>query len=211
MAERYAIIARPDQNWGYQSTPQKHLKGRQMDYSRGKGLGGSSVINFACWTTGPKDDYDRWASIVGDESFNWKNARRMYNQIENYRPVKDMYTKNIKYAPGEHGQSGPVHIEYPEVWQSGFSDGIEAAANYGMTTNLDINSGDPIGMSICPSTAAKGIRWTSNFAFLQDAPANLSIVTNSPVSKVILKGTRAVGVEAKGKKCKIQESRPVSV
>lgn len=35
-------------NWGYKTVPQNHLKGQQIDYSRGKGLGGSTAINFSC-------------------------------------------------------------------------------------------------------------------------------------------------------------------
>lgn len=32
-------------NWGYKTVPQTHLKGQEIDYSRGRGLGGSSAIN----------------------------------------------------------------------------------------------------------------------------------------------------------------------
>jgi choline dehydrogenase-like flavoprotein len=40
------------------TVPQNHLKGQQIDYSRGKGLGGSTAINFSCWVIGADEDYN---------------------------------------------------------------------------------------------------------------------------------------------------------
>jgi choline dehydrogenase-like flavoprotein len=64
-------------NWFYKTVPQTHLAGQEIDYSRGKGLGGSTAINFCGWTVGPRDDYDEWANIVRDERFAWKNVQRV--------------------------------------------------------------------------------------------------------------------------------------
>ena len=45
-AERWLHRFNPDQNWGYQSVPQEHLDGSVLPYDRGKGIGGSSSINY---------------------------------------------------------------------------------------------------------------------------------------------------------------------
>jgi choline dehydrogenase-like flavoprotein len=55
-------------NWGYKTLPQTHLKGQQIDYSRGKGLGGSTAINFSCWVIGADEDFNEWARKVGDDT-----------------------------------------------------------------------------------------------------------------------------------------------
>lgn len=56
-ADRFALAFKePSLNWGYKTAPQHHLKGQQIDYSRGKGLGGSTAINFSCWVVGPDED-----------------------------------------------------------------------------------------------------------------------------------------------------------
>jgi len=47
-ADRFKTFQEATINWGYKTVPQKHLKGQQIDYSRGKGLGGSTAINFSC-------------------------------------------------------------------------------------------------------------------------------------------------------------------
>jgi choline dehydrogenase-like flavoprotein len=83
-AERFKVAFSPNSplNWGYKTVPQEQLSGQQIDYARGKGLGGSTAINFCGWVVGPRDDYDEWARLVQDENFNWRNARRCLDKIE---------------------------------------------------------------------------------------------------------------------------------
>lgn len=86
--ERFNVAFSPNSplNWNYKTTPQAHLSNQEIDYSRGKGLGGSTAINFCGWTVGSRDDYDEWAHLVGDESFNWRNAKRCLDKIQNLHP-----------------------------------------------------------------------------------------------------------------------------
>ena len=55
-AERFNVAFSPNSpmNWGYKTVPQAHLDGQEIDYSRGKGLGGSTAINFCGWTVSEK-------------------------------------------------------------------------------------------------------------------------------------------------------------
>jgi choline dehydrogenase-like flavoprotein len=70
-------------NWGYKTEPQSHLNNQQIDYSRGKGLGGSTAINFSCWVVGADEDYNEWARRVGDEVWEWRNVKERLRKIEN--------------------------------------------------------------------------------------------------------------------------------
>ncbi|KAF2645606.1 FAD/NAD(P)-binding domain-containing protein [Massarina eburnea CBS 473.64] len=68
---RYSVPSlRLDLDYGYESTPQRQLNDRIIPYSRGKGLGGSSVLNFQVYLYGSGEDYNRWAELVGDKT--WK-------------------------------------------------------------------------------------------------------------------------------------------
>jgi choline dehydrogenase-like flavoprotein len=92
-------MTQPSLNWGYKTQPQTQLKGQQIDYSRGKGLGGSSAINFSCWTVGSQDDFEKWAGLVKDEAWEWKNVKERLKRIESYhREVPDGCEKwvNVK-------------------------------------------------------------------------------------------------------------------
>jgi choline dehydrogenase-like flavoprotein len=80
-AERYqvAFSETSKANWKYKTVPQF---GREIDYSRGKGLGGSTAINFCGWLVGPRDDWDEFAEIVGDGAFGWESARECLKRVE---------------------------------------------------------------------------------------------------------------------------------
>jgi choline dehydrogenase len=55
---------------GYQTVPQEGLGGRQLQYLRGKGLGGSAMINFMTYTREPSVDWNHWAEMVEDPDWN---------------------------------------------------------------------------------------------------------------------------------------------
>ncbi len=80
--DRYeTFITKPSLNWGYKTVPQENAKGRQIDYSRGRGLGGSSCINFSCFTRGPRDDFDEWAGLVDDDIWSWEKVERRFKRV----------------------------------------------------------------------------------------------------------------------------------
>lgn len=82
-ADRFTLAFKePSLNYGYKTVPQKHLNNQEIDYSRGKGLGGSSAINFACWVIGADEDFNEWAKKVGDDSWNWRNVKERFKKIE---------------------------------------------------------------------------------------------------------------------------------
>ena len=55
-------------------------------------------------------------------------------------------------------------------------------------------------MSVCQISASNGRRTTASDAFLSAAPANLTVITNATVERVLFKGQKAVGVEVAGNK-----------
>lgn len=97
--DRFKIAFEPNSplNWGFKTTPQEHLNGQQIDYSRGKGLGGSTAINFCGWNFGADADADEWARLVHDDAFNWENTRRALKKIETFHPeVPPGFDSHIK-------------------------------------------------------------------------------------------------------------------
>ena len=79
------------------------------------------------------------------------------------------------------------------MWDPGFGEYLDiVTARY--TKNLDHNSGNPIGMSVGQACALDGRRITASDAFLSAAPANLTIITDAAVEKILFEGRRAVGV-----------------
>ncbi len=52
-------------NWAYETEPEPFMNNRRMECGRGKGLGGSSLINGMCYIRGNALDLDNWAKEPG--------------------------------------------------------------------------------------------------------------------------------------------------
>ncbi|RFU30941.1 hypothetical protein B7463_g5394, partial [Scytalidium lignicola] len=78
---RFEAMKNTATNWGYKSVPQEQLNNREIDFSREEVVGGSTEINFGFWTVGSKDDYNDWADILADDSFNWENTQRRLKKM----------------------------------------------------------------------------------------------------------------------------------
>ncbi len=67
-------INNPRTDWCYKTEPDPGLNGRSIIYARGKVLGGCSSINAMIYMRGQAADYDGWAQMTGDSSWNWESV-----------------------------------------------------------------------------------------------------------------------------------------
>ena len=106
-------------------------------------------------------------------------------------------------------QIRPLKVGLPQIWDAEFGNYLRAiSANDAI--NLDHNSGNPLGMAVCQVSALDGRRTTASDAFLYSPPTNLTIMTNSPVAKIVFDqgSLKAVGVETSEKKCPVSSNTP---
>ncbi|UPX18625.1 Choline dehydrogenase [Ascochyta rabiei] len=162
-AHRYhAALFRPDLDHGYVSEPERALGGRSIAYTRGKGLGGSSLLNFGVYLKGSAADYEAWAERVGDEAWRWETVRKDYAAMETYEfDGAAAYQHLSRPRPGVHGVSGKVKVGLPPVLEKGVLETMQALVGAGEKVNLDPNSGDPVGMSVFPYSYSKDGRSTT--------------------------------------------------
>src|SRR5210317_811426 len=64
-------INNPRTDWCYKTESEPGLNGRSIIYARGKGLGGSTLINAMLYMRGQVRDYDEWATLTGDPDWRW--------------------------------------------------------------------------------------------------------------------------------------------
>jgi choline dehydrogenase-like flavoprotein len=199
--QRWTTLTNTDMNWGYKTTPQTHCAGRELNYDRGRGLGGSSAINFGVFTVGARDDYEEWARVVGDDAFRWGPVQAHIKRLENFHGTLPAGISSKYAAPkaSDHGSSGPLHVGFPAECESDLAPLLDAFEAAGYPLNPDHNSGDPLGMSLLISSAHKGRRTTAQ-DLLTPCPENITVLTDSPVQRVLLEGKKAVGVESNGKR-----------
>ena len=172
-------------NWAYHSTPQVNLGGRSVYQPRGRGLGGSSVINGMAFLRGNAKDYDRWAT---DGAHGWAHSDVL--------PFFRRMETNTRGETQLRGGLGPVS-NGPQSFESPISDAfIEAGVQAGFARTEDFNGEQQEGFARFDATIKDGVRVSSARAYLETARArpNLVVRTDALVVGVEMDGTRAVGV-----------------
>lgn len=124
-------------NWKFSTEPSTNgsfcnaLKDKRCPWPRGKGVGGTSTINFMLVTRGTPSDYDEWASL-GNEGWSYKDVFPYFLEIENFQ-VKGDYV-NESY----HSTDGPVTVAYPSSHSKISELIIEASKELGLE-EIDYN------------------------------------------------------------------------
>ncbi|XP_069680592.1 glucose dehydrogenase [FAD, quinone]-like [Periplaneta americana] len=183
-------------NWGYRAEKSDKfglgLKDGRVIWPRGKGLGGTSLINAQIYTRGNRKDYDKWAEM-GNEGWNYANVTKYFLKHERMN-IPQLQT-DTKY----HSTTGELDISYPPYhteFATAFIDsGIEKGYKY-----VDYNGANQTGFSYIQATMKNGERVSSYGAFLRGIKRdNLVIKTMSMVTKIIVdpKTGKAKGVEYK--------------
>jgi choline dehydrogenase-like flavoprotein len=196
--ERWMSRFTPGLNYDYKTVPQKNVGDREIGYDRGRGLGGSTAINFAVYNIGPKDDHDQIARLTGDDEWKWENAKERYKRIENYHGfVPEVPTGMEHYLnpkPEDRGREGPINIGMNLPWEPMVTRMMDVWEEAGYPLRADLGNGEGIGMGVGPSSEYQGVRTTAA-DMVANGPSNLHIVTDSPVRRVKFDDKKAVGVE----------------
>ena len=178
-------------SWGWSTVPQRHLNGRVLWYTQAKVLGGGSSINAQIYTRGHPHDYDGWAK-AGGEGWSYREVLPYFKRAEdNDRLVDDFHARG-----GALGVSDPVApLPICEAW-------FEAAHALGIPFNADFNGARQEGVGYYQLTQRNARRSSASTAYLDPVRGrrNLTIRTKVRVLRVIVEGSRAIGVEIAGKR-----------
>jgi choline dehydrogenase len=176
-------------NWRFQSVPQPHLNARRIPYPRGRGIGGSALINGMVYFRGHPSDYDAWAQ-AGAHGWSFREVLPYFCRSEH----------NEDFGPNAfHGRDGPMNVRSirgPNRLNFAF---FEALASLGFTARADLNGGESEGMALRQVSIRGGTRETTARALLHPAlkRANLTVLTHTRASRLILSGRRIEAVEAR--------------
>src|SRR5450830_584660 len=175
-------------NWAYVSDPEPHMNGRRMECGRGKGLGGSSLINGMCYIRGNALDYDGWARRTGLECWSYLDCLPYFKKAETRDSGANDY----------HGGDGPLSVTTPKagnnvLYQAMIEAGVQAG--YGRTDDINGYRQEGFG-PMDRTTTPQGRRASTARGYLDQARArpNLTIRTHALTDRIIFAGKRAVGV-----------------
>jgi choline dehydrogenase len=180
----------PALNWRFQTVPQPQLNGRRISLPRGRGLGGSALINGMVYFRGNPRDFDSWAA-GGATGWSYREVLPYFRRSE--------HNENFGGSV-YHGSDGPMNVRVvtrPNPLNFSFFD---ALASLGYTYREDLNGADSEGMGLRQLSIRGGTRETTASALLRPALGrrNLTVLTDTQATRVVLEGKRAVAVAARG-------------
>jgi choline dehydrogenase len=180
-------IGNPRYDWMYVTEPEPYMNGRRITQGRGKILGGSSSINGMIFQRGNPLDYERWAADPGMGSWDYAHCLPYFKRMETCLAGADEW----------RGGSGPLVLERGPVENPLFGAFFGAAQEAGYQLTNDVNGYKQEGFAAFDRNVSNGRRLSASTAYLHpvmDRP-NLTVLTKAHVSKVLMDGTRATGVE----------------
>lgn len=191
MPAGFAKMTKGVASWGWETVPQKHMKGRVLRYTQAKVLGGGSSINAQLYTRGNAADYDTWASEDGCDGWSYRDILPYYKRAED----------NQRFADDYHSYGGPLGVSMPVSALPICDAYIRAGQELGIPYNHDFNGRQQAGVGFYQLTQRNRRRSSASLAYLNPIRhrKNLTIKLGARVSRIVLEGNRAAGVEVVGK------------
>ena len=174
-------------DWGAQAFFVEPAMSRPASpYPRGRGVGGSSLINGAVAVRGQPRDYDGWAA-AGNDGWDWQ-------------AVLPLRLEDDPAFDGDlHGRGGPIPIVRYSVMETSptFRAFLEACDERGFDLIEDHNDPSAIRAGPLPRNEIDGVRASPLVTYLRSARerANLTILSDRRALRVALRDGRVTGVE----------------
>ena len=182
------LLKDPKFTWPFVTEPQAALKGRTQLWTRGRVLGGSSSINGNVYVRGDPAVYDSW-SEMGVTGWGWDDMLPYFKRMESYADGD----------PATRGKNGPIGVTSLKNFDP-LADGyVEASREAGFPVVEDYNDGHYEGAAYLQYSTRRGYRSSSSAGYLKpvEGRANLTVWTDTLVTRVLIEDRRAVGVECR--------------
>ncbi|KQR85521.1 sorbosone dehydrogenase [Burkholderia sp. Leaf177] len=173
---------------------QPQLDGRAPIVPQAKVLGGGSVVNAMVYMRGQAADYDRWDAATrapGKSSIDWSYAAMLPHFITQ--------EDNDHLAGPFHGVGGPLKISHLGHTSPLSRAYVKTMQGLGVPYTPDFNGARQFGVGFMQHTIDWRTRQRCSAidAFLRPVmnDPRLTILTNARVTRVLLEGGRATGVE----------------
>jgi choline dehydrogenase/4-pyridoxate dehydrogenase len=173
-------------DWDYSSEPDETIANRRLDCARGKLVGGCSSVNGMTYMRGHPGDYDGWAAD-GLTGWSFQSVLPYFRRSESWEGGADLY----------RGASGPLTTRFSR-YDDPLSDSfVRAGIEAGFPYTKDFNGAEPEGFGAWQSTIRNGRRCSAAVAYMKPALErdNVKLVTKAHTKRIVMDGTRAVGVE----------------
>jgi choline dehydrogenase len=202
-------IGNPRTDWLYQTEAAAGLNGRSLRYPRGKVLGGCSSINGMIYMRGQSRDYNQWAEVTGDSSWQWDNCLPYFKFHEDhYQGATELHGEKgalpeLLKAETHPDEKSTSYFKLLKARQAGGEwrvdkqrlswDVLEAfslaAQQAGIPASTDFNQGNNEGVGYFDVNQKNGWRWNTAQAFLRPtcyARPNFELWTRAQVAGLVI-------------------------
>ena len=174
-------------DWGYKAKQRPETIDRKIPYVRGKVMGGSSAINGLLFVRGHRRNYDEWAE-EGCTGCDYDSVLPYFKRLETFEDGESAL----------RGGAGPVQVTRPKdisPVSDAFADAV--SSSFGVDRIDDYNGEQQTGASLIQMSVKDGRRYSTSEAYIEPhrKRPNLTVEINALVNKVVIKDSRAVGVE----------------
>ncbi|KAL1502402.1 hypothetical protein ABEB36_007548 [Hypothenemus hampei] len=176
-------------DWGYTAEKENGscwgCPNQRMNWPRGRGLGGTTLINFMIHVRGNPIDYDKWEAL-GNPGWAYKDVLPYLKKLEDKEDAE--YRHNGGYMTVS---DVPFRTEAVQTF-------VKAAQQAGYPY-VDYNGKDQLGVSYVQANIRDGLRCSVEKSYLRPIRdrKNLKILLNSRVTKLLINSStkQVYGVE----------------
>lgn len=189
----------PKVTWQFKHQGSAGTRGRTVNVTQGKTLGGSSSVNGAVYNRGQPADFDGWAQF-GNPGWSYDEVLPFFRRTERFMGgSSDAY----------RGREGRLPVSVGRWSNPACEAFIEGAVQSGIPRNDDYNGRVQSGVGYYQSVIHRNERWSAARSFLHPARRRfgVSVRANAQVTSILLERRRAVGVRYRPKWGEIQEVR----
>ncbi|KAJ6452435.1 GMC oxidoreductase [Mycena sanguinolenta] len=190
-------------DWSFPTVPQKHSLNKSYLWQRGKGLGGSSAMNFYAWTKPPAADIDA-IEALGNPGWNWAEYSKYTRLSETFHPPQKEQTDIFPHTHdlAFRGESGPIQVTAPHSVYTIDKLFQETLVNKGLKTIKDPYGGDITGTWMASGNLDPR-SWTRSYAATayympHRERKNLVVLTEATVARILFADARGEELTATG-------------
>ncbi|KAK6978052.1 choline dehydrogenase [Favolaschia claudopus] len=189
------IPANLAQTWGnpqfdstFFSTPQKEAGGRPIFLPRGKGLGGSTLINVMELTRASSVEYNAIEKL-GNPGWNWNEFVKYFKKSETFTYSReDVEAFGMQFDKNVHGTDGPLKKTFPRYPDALIQPALKTVDALRIRCNPDPSAGDNRGAFVATkSIDTNATRSSSASAYYEPnkSRSNLVIITGARVVRLL--------------------------
>ncbi|KAK4868201.1 hypothetical protein LT330_007399 [Penicillium expansum] len=191
-------------NWDFYTVAQPNANDREIEWPRGKVLGGSSAINGLYMTRPGKDEINAWKDMLGDmdgaDNWSWDSFYAAMKKSENFSAPTDQDVideAGLVWNASYHGTSGPIHTTYPDYTFPEVGNWLKSLQSMGIPISPNMYGGENLGADVSTSCINPS-NWTRSYSrsgYLDPLAdqGNYDVLANAHVTRLVFGNSTSSG------------------